>query len=409
MLTGTRIGVPIAAALGLSLLALPSAVQAQNGPGVTKTEIILGQTMPYSGPASSYGVIGKAEAAYFDMVNQAGGIDGRKIKLISLDDSYSPPKTVEQTRKLVEEDHILADYNPLGTPPNTAIQKYLNSKGVPQLFVATGATKWGDPAHFHWTMGWQTTYQGESHIYAKYILKNFPNAKIGILYQDDDFGKDYLKGMIDGLGAAGKTMIVSQQSYETTDPTVDSQIVSLKGSGANVFYSIAIPKFAAQAIRKAYDIGWHPTQFMVNVSASVGATIIPAGIDKSNGIISANYLMDPTDPEWDNTADMKAYVSWFRKYLPNGDLKDAFNVYGYLNAQTMVQVLKQCGNNLTRANVMTQAANLKDFHPAMLLPGININTSPTNYYPLTEMQLIRFDSKSKRFIPFGNVISSKLS
>jgi branched-chain amino acid transport system substrate-binding protein len=385
------------------VLALP--VMAADMPGVTKTEITLGQTMPYSGPLSAYSTIGKAETAYFAMVNAEGGVKGRKIKLISLDDSYSPPKTVEQTRKLVEEDHILADFNPLGTPPNSAIQKYMNAHKVPQLFVATGATKWGDPKHFPWTMGWQPTYQAEGHIYAKYILEHIPNAKIGILYQDDDYGKDYLKGMVDGLGAKAKTMIVKEVSYEATDPTVESQIITLQGSGANVFFNITTPKFAAQAIRKAAAIGWHPTHFLNGVSNSVASVLTPAGLEASQGLITVQYLKDPTDTKWANDPAYKKWLAWMNKYYPGGDKKDLFNVYGYLVAQTMVQVLKQCGNDLTRANVMKQAANLHHLALPMLLPGVTVNTSATDWYPIKQLQLERFQGQSWHL--FGEIMASE--
>jgi branched-chain amino acid transport system substrate-binding protein len=386
-------------------LAPPASAQKHYGPGVTDTEITLGQTMPYSGPLSAYGTIGKSEQAYFAMVNAHGGVNGRKIKLISLDDGYSPPKTVEQTRRLVEEDHVLADFQPLGTPPNSAIQKYMNAHKVPQLFVATGATKWGDPKHFPWTMGWQPTYQTEGHIYAKYILEHIPNAKIGILYQDDDYGKDYLKGMVDGLGAKAKTMIVKEVSYEATDPTVESQIITLQGSGANVFFNITTPKFAAQAIRKAFAIGWHPTHFLNGVSNSVAAVLKPAGLEASKGLITVQFLKDPTDPKWHKDPAYKAWLAWMNKYYPSGDKSELFNVYGYTVAQTMVQVLKQCGNNLTRQNVMKQAANLHHLALPMLLPGITVNTSATDWYPVKQLQLERFDGKSWQL--FGQVMASK--
>ena len=392
-----------AALLPALVLAQPAAAQKKYGPGVTDKEIKIGQTMPYSGPASSYGTIGKAEAAYFAMINAEGGVNGRKINLISLDDAYSPPKTVEQTRRLVEEENVLLDFSPLGTPPNTAIHKYLNARKVPQLFVATGATKWGDPQHFHWTMGWQPTYQTEGHIYAKYILEKLPNAKIAILYQNDDYGKDYVKGFKDGLGDKAAKMIVAEASYETTDPTIDSQIVSLQASGADVFFNVTIPKFAAQAIRKAHDIGWKPTHFLNSVSNSVGAVLKPAGLDASTGIISVEYEKDPTDPNWQNDAAYKAWLAWMDKYYPDGDKKDTFNVFGYNEAATMVQVLKQCGNDLTRENVMKQAANLKGFEAPMLLPGIKVNTSSTDYYPIQQEQLAKFNGKTWEL--FGNVLA----
>jgi len=385
-------------------LAPPASAQTHYGPGVTDKEITLGQTMPYSGPASSYSTIGKAEAAFFQMINDHGGINGRKIKLISLDDGYSPPKTVEQMRQLVEEDHILADFGSLGTPTNSAIQKYMNGNKVPQLFVATGATKWGDPQHFPWTMGWQPTYQTEGHIFARYILEHEPNAKIAILYQNDDYGKDYVKGLKDGLGAKASALIVKEVTYETTDPTIDSQIVSLQSSGANVFYNVSIPKFAAQAIRKSYDIGWKPLQLLNSVSASVAATLKPAGIDKSIGIITLLYLKDPTDPQWQNNKGYEDWLAWMKKYYPEGDRSDVNNVYGYTVSQSMAQVLKQCGNNLTRENIMKQAANLHQTLP-MLLPGVTVSTEPTQFFPIREMQLARFDGKIWKL--FGNVIKSE--
>src|SRR6185312_5473347 len=391
-------------ALAIALaLAPPAFAQKKYGPGVTDTEIKIGQTMPYSGPASSYGTIGKAEAAYFAMINAQGGINGRKINLVSLDDGYSPPKTVEQTRRLVEEENVLFDFSPLGTPPNSAIHKYMNAQKVPQLFVATGATKWGDPEHFHWTMGWQPTYQTEGHIYAKYILDKLPNAKIAILYQNDDYGKDYVKGFKDGLGDKAAKMIVAEASYETTDPTIDSQIVTLQSSGADVFFDVTIPKFAAQAIRKVHDIGWHPTHFLNSVSNSVGATLTPAGLDASKDIITVEYEKDPTDPTWQNDKAYKDWLAWMDKYYPDGDKKDTFNVFGYNQAATMVQVLKQCGNDLTRESIMKQAANLKNYDAPMLLPGIKVNTSPTDYYPIQQEQLAKFNGKTWDL--FGDVLA----
>jgi branched-chain amino acid transport system substrate-binding protein len=373
------------------------------GPGASDTEIKVGQTMPYSGPASAYGTIGKTEAAYFRMINDQGGINGRKINLISLDDGYSPPRTVEQIRKLVEEEEVLFTFQTLGTPPNTAIQKYMNTKKVPQLFVATGATKWGDPEHYPWTMGWQPTYQHESHIYAKYLLKNKPNAKVGILYQNDDYGKDYLKGFKDGLGDKAASMIVAEASYEVTDPTIDTQIVTLQASGADVFFNITTPKFAAQAIRKAYDTGWRPLQFVNNVSVSVATVLQPAGLDKSVGLVSSAYIRDPTDPAWKEDRGAKDYFAFMKKYYLDGNPADVSNVYGYSAAQTLVQVLKQCGDDLTRENVMRQAASLKDLELPMLIPGIKISTSPTDFYPIELVQLIRFDGKT--WVRFGELMS----
>ncbi len=392
---------PLAAALVLSLAAGGALAQKKYDPGASDTEIKLGNAMPYSGPVSAYGTIGKASAAYFKMINEQGGVNGRKINYISLDDAYSPPKTVEVTRKLVEQDQVLAVFNLLGTPGNTAVQKYMNAKKVPHLFLATGATKWNDPQNFPWTMGWQPSYQAEGKIYAAYILKNRPNAKIAILYQNDDYGKDYLKGFKDGLGDK-TSLIVSEVSYETTDPTIDSQIVQLKGSGADTFFNITTPKFAAMAIRKAADIGWKPMHFLNNVSASIGAVLTPAGLDKSVDVISVQYFKDPTDTEWANDPAFKEWQAWMKKYNPDADPTDAFNVYGYRVAQTMVEVLKRCGDNLTRENVMKQAANLKDLSFGMFLPGIKINTSATDFAPIESEQLIKFDGK--RWVRFGEVL-----
>jgi branched-chain amino acid transport system substrate-binding protein len=387
-----------------SLLSGTGFAQKSYGPGVTDSEIKIGQTMPYSGPASAYGVIGKAEAAVLAKVNEEGGINGRRIKLISLDDGYSPPRTVEQTRKLVEEEQVLFIYQSLGTPPNTAIQRYMNAKKVPQLFVATGATKWGDPQHFPWTMGWQPNYQTESRAYAAYLLKEHPNAKIGILFQNDDYGKDYVKGFKDGLGDKAASMIVAEVSYEVTDPTVDSQIVTLQSSGADTFFNVTTPKFAAQAIRKAYDIGWRPLHILNLVSASIASVLQPAGLEKAAGVISAVYLKDPSDPEWKNDRATQAFFAWAKKYLPDADPHDLFVSYGYASAYTLVQALKQCGNELTRENVMRQGANLKELEVPMLLPGIKINTSPTDFYPIEQLQLQRFDGKN--WVRFGEIIDA---
>jgi branched-chain amino acid transport system substrate-binding protein len=392
------------AVLGLAAL-VPPAAQAQKkyDAGVTDTEIKIGQTMPYSGPASAYGTIGKAEAAYFRKINDEGGINGRKINFISLDDGYSPPKAVEMVRKLVEQDEVLLVFQPLGTAVNTAIQKYLNAKKVPQLFVATGATKWNDPQGNPWTMGWQPNYQTEANIYARHILKTRPDAKIGVLYQNDDYGKDYLKGFKDGLG--GKAgMIVAEVSYEVTDATVDSQVVQLQTSGADVFFNITTPKFAAQAIRKAHDIGWKPVQYLNNISTSVGSVLAPAGLDKAVGVLSSSYGKDPTDPQWDTDPGMSEWRAFMKKYYPEGSLSDATNVYGYSVARTLVQVLKQCGDNLTRENVMRQAASLKDFETGVGLPGIRINTSATDYAPIQAMQMMKFDGKSWQL--FGDVMGA---
>ena len=371
--------------------------------GATDTEIKIGNIMPYSGPASAYGVIGKTEAAYFKKINDAGGINGRKINFISYDDGYSPPKTVEQARKLVESDEVLFIFNSLGTPPNTAIQKYMNAKKVPQLFVATGATKWNDPKDFPWTMGWQPNYQSESRIYAKYLLKEKPDAKIAVMYQNDDYGKDYVKGLKDGLGAKANSMIVAEESFETTEPTVDNHIVKLKSTGADVFFDVATPKFAAQAIKKIAEIEWKPLHILNNVSASVGSVIKPAGYENSQGIISAAYVKDVSDPQWDNDAGMKEFLDFLAKDFPEGNKLDGSVEVGFAVAQTMVQVLKQCGDNLTRENIMKQAASLKDFRTEVLLPGIKINTSATNFAPISQLQLMQF--KGERWVLFGDIIS----
>ena len=395
----------MAAVLALSLAATTVFAQKKYDPGATDTEIKVGQTMPYSGPASAYGTIGRSEAAYFKMINDQGGINGRKINYITLDDGYSPPKAVEMARRLVEQDQVLLMFNMLGTPTNTAVHRYMNAKKVPHIFVSSGATKWNDPKNFPWTMGWQPSYQAETRIYAAHILKNSPNAKIAVLYQNDDYGKDYLKGLEDGLGDKAKTMIVSKVTYEVTDPTIDSQIVSLKGTGADVFVNITTPKFAAMAIRKAADIGWKPVQYLNNVSGSVGSVLQPAGLDNSVGIISTQYLKDPTDREWANDKGFLEWVAFMKKYYPEGDLTDAGNVFGYAIAQTLAQVLRQCGDNLTHENVMKQAASLKDLSLSMLLPGIVINTGPDDFAPIQSEQLVRFDGK--QWIRVGEVLGIK--
>ena len=399
---------PSALALAGPFLSIgPARAEMQYGPGVTDTEIKIGNTGPYSGPASSYGTIGKAEAAYFRMLNDQGGVNGRTINFISYDDGYTPPKTVEQVRKLVEEDGVVLMLAPLGTPTNSAIQRYLNQKRVPQLFVATGATKWNDPKHFPWTMGWQPNYQSEGHVYAAYILEHQPNGKIGVLYQNDDFGKDYLKGVKDGLGDKAKSMIVVEAPYETTDPTVDSQIISMKSAGADVFVNTGIPKFAAQAIRKVAEIDWKPLHILSSVGASVGATLKPAGLQNAKDIISDAYIKDPTDPQWKDDPGYHDWMAFMDKYYPEGDKTDAGNVVGPCLCQTMVQVLKQCGDNLTRENIMKEAANLHDFTVPMLLPGIKINTSPTDFAPIKQIQMARFDGE--RWNLFGPVLSGEIS
>ena len=390
------------AALAFALTATPAAAQKKYGPGATDTEIKIGQTMPYSGPASAYGTIGKVETAYFKKINDEGGINGRKLVLLSEDDGYSPPKTVEQIRKLVEQDNVLFTFQTLGTPSNSAIHKYMNAKKVPHLFLATGASKWADPKNNPWTMGLNISYETEGQIYAKYLLKNKPNAKIAVLYQNDDYGKDVLNGLKEGLGAAAAKMIVAEATYEVTDPTIDSQILTLKGSGADTFVNITTPKFGAQAVRKVYDSGWKPLHIINNVAASVGAVLTPAGLDKSEGLITIEYYKDPTDPQWSNDPAMKEWTAFMAKYYPEGNLKDASNTYGYLAAQILVQVLKQCGDDLTRENVMKQAANLKDLKLPMMLPGIAVNTSPTDYSPFEQAQLARFDGK--QWVLFGDVL-----
>ena len=388
------------AALALALNTGSALAQKKYDQGATDKEIKVGHINPYSGPASAYGAIGKSIAAYFEKVNAEGGINGRLVKFISLDDGYNPAKTVEQARKLVEEDEVLLVFQTLGTPPNSAIHKYMNAKKVPQLFVATGATKWGDPKNFPWTMGWQPNYQSESKIYVAHILENKPDAKIAILYQNDDYGKDYLKGFEDGLGAKAATMIVSKVSYEVTDPTVDSQMVSLKASGADTFFNITTPKFAAQAIKKAAELGWKPAHYLNSVSSAVGSVLVPAGIEASIGIITAGYIKDPTDPQFQKGKEWDDWLAYMKKYHPSGDLKDNFNVYGYTVAQTLVQVLKQAGDNLTRDNIMKQAASL-DMSLPMLLPGVNLKTGPDDFYPIEREQLMKFDGKTWQL--FGKV------
>ena len=407
-MTATRrtLLVAVAALAGAALVSSPSLAQQKYDPGASDTEIKIGNINPYSGPASAYGLIGKTIDAYFKKVNAEGGVNGRKVTFISYDDGYSPPKTVEQARKLVESDEVLLVFQSLGTPGNTAIQKYMNGKKVPQLFVATGATQFGNPKEYPWTMGWQPNYQSEGRIYAKYILDKHPNGKIGILYQNDDYGKDYLKGMREGLGAKAATMIVSELPYEVADPTVDSQIVTLKSKGADIFFNVATPKFAAQAIRKAAEIGWKPVHLLNNVSNSVGSVLKPAGLEASKGILSTGYIKDSTDPTWKDDAGMKEWMAFMDKYFPDGDKTSSFTVYGYAVAQSLVQVLKQAGNELTRENVMKQAANLKNVDINVLLPGIKLNSGPNDYYPIEQMQMQRFTGE--RWELFGPVMSGEI-
>jgi branched-chain amino acid transport system substrate-binding protein len=375
----------------------------ENDPGVNDAEITLGNTMPYSGPASAWGTVGKSEAAYFSMINDQGGINGRKIKFMSRDDGYSPPKTIEVVRKLVEEDQVFLLFQTLGTASNTVIQEYLNEKKVPQLFVATGADKWNNPKIHPWTMGWQPSYRVEARIYGRYIIKNIPDAKVAVLYQNDDLGKDYVVGLREGLGDKADKLIVATKTYETTDPTIDSQIVALHASGANVLLTVAAPKFAAQAIRKVYDIGWKPTHFLSNNSVSIKAVMQPAGLEKGIGIITAAYLKDPTDPQWQGTAEYEDWLAWMKKYNTSASVSDAIAVYGYSVSQTMVSVLKACGNDLTRANVMRQAANIRNQKLPMVLPGITISTTADDFAPIKQMQLAKFDGTIWKL--FGEVIS----
>ncbi|HUM15408.1 MAG TPA: ABC transporter substrate-binding protein [Candidatus Nitrosotalea sp.] len=376
---------------------------AQTVVGVTATEIKIGNTNPYSGNASAYGTIGKTIAAYFKKVNDEGGVNGRKINFISYDDGYSPPKTVEMVRKLVEQDQVALLFQTLGTPPNSAIHKYVNQQKVPHLFVATGATKWNDPKNFPWTMGYQPNYQTEGRVYAAYALSHVKDPKIGILYQNDDYGKDYLKGFEDGLGDK-KNLIVLKQTYEVTDPTIDSQIVNLKNSGANVFFNITIPKYAVQAIKKAHEIGWKPLHFLNNVSSSLGTVLKPAGLDASKDLITALYMKEVTDPQWRNDKGFTDWVAFMKKYYPDGALDDQSNAFGYNVAILMTQVLKQCGNDLSRENIMKQAANVKNFELPLLLPGIKINTGPTDFAPIEQEQLAKFDGE--KWALFGEVIEA---
>ncbi len=389
----------LAAALGFA-----APVLAQNAPGVTATEIRIGQTMPYSGPVTAFGTLGKGEVAYFNMLNEQGGVNGRKIKLISLDDGYAPPRTVEQTRKLVEQEEVALIFSTIGTATNSAIARYLNDRKIPQLFIGSGANKWGDYREFPWTMpGVQATFRSEGRIYSKYILEKNPNAKIAILYQNDDFGRDYVAGVKDVLGDR-YAAVVKEASYEFTDPTIDSQIVALQGAGADALIVAATPKFAAMAIRKVYDLGWKPTFFLSNVAIWVSTVMEPAGVEKGVGILSSAYVKDPTDPAWDNDPAMKEWKAYVQKYVPGGDIKDQNYVNSYNSAMVLVQVLKQCGNDLSRENIMKQAANLKDLALPMLLPGIKVNTSPTDHYPIEQMQLMRWNGK--QWVRFGELLNT---
>jgi branched-chain amino acid transport system substrate-binding protein len=374
------------------------------GPGVTDHDITIGQTMPYSGPASAYGAIGRAEVAYFHMINDQGGVNGRKINLTSLDDGYSPPKTLEQTRRLVEQDQVAVIFGSLGTPTNSAIRKYLNERKVPQLFIATGGSQFGDPEHFPWTMPFAPpSYRTEGSIYGKYILQNKPDAKVAVLYQNDDLGKDLLQGLRDGLGAEADKRIVAIASYEVTDPTIQSQIVALHGSGADTLLTAATPKFAAQSVRAVYDIGWKPLHFLDYAGSAVAAVLVPAGLEKAVGIMSTTYLKDPTDPQWKDDPAYKDWLAWMKKYNPEGDIADLYNVVGYTSAMMMVQVLKECGDDLTRDSIMKHAANLHGVTLPMLQPGIVINTSPTDYFPVKQMRPVRFNGQT--WAPLGDLIA----
>ena len=404
VVTARRLAIASAAFIAFAASSNGALAQKKYDTGATDTEIKVGNIMPYSGPASAYGVIGKTEEAYFKKINAAGGINGRKINFISYDDAYSPPKTVEQARKLVESDEVLLVFNSLGTPSNSAIHKYMNAKKVPQLFVATGATKWNDPKDFPWTMGWQPNYQSESRIYAKFLLKEKPDARIAVLYQNDDYGKDYLKGLKDGLGAKAASMIILEESFETSEPTIDNHIVKMKSTNADVFVNISTPKFAAQAIKKLAEIGWKPLHILNNVSASVGSVIKPAGFENAQDIISAAYLKDASDKQWDNDPGMKEFYAFLEKDFPEGNKLDGSVVVGYGVAQTLVEVLRKCGDNLTRENVMKQAASLKDFRTEVLLPGIKINTGPTDFAPISQLQLMKF--KGEKWELFGDIVSA---
>lgn len=395
-------GAALAAAIAF---ATPALAQKKYDDGATDTEIKIGHTNPYSGNASTYGLIGKTIEAVFKKANDDGGINGRKINFITYDDGYSPPKTVEMVRKLVEEDKVLFVFNTLGTPPNTAIHKYMNAKKVPQLFVATGASKWGQPKEFPWTMGWQPDYATEASIYAKHILATQKDAKIGILMQNDDYGKDYYNGFLAGLGKENEKLIVHRATYEVTDPTVDSQMIALKNSGANVFFNITIPKFAAQAIKKAAEIGWKPVHYLNNVSSSFASVMKPAGIEASQGIILALYRKDVSDPQWKDSADVKVFREFMAKYMPTANVNEDLHNYGYSAANTMIEVLKKAGDTLTRENIMKTAASLQGFAAPLLLPGIKINTSPTDFYPLQSVQLARV--KGESFELFGDVLASE--
>jgi branched-chain amino acid transport system substrate-binding protein len=402
-----RVAALVTATAAITFASGAALAQKKYDTGASDTEIKIGNIMPYSGPASAYGLIGKTEEAYFKMINEKGGINGRKVNFVTYDDGYSPPKAVEQVRKLVESDEVLAVFNPLGTPSNSAIQKYLNAKKIPQLFVATGATKWNDPKNFPWTMGWQPSYQSEAQIYAKWLMKEKPDAKVAILYQNDDFGKDYLKGTKDGLGAKASSMIVMEESYEVSEPSIDGHIVKIKAANPDVLLIYATPKFAAQTIKKTAELSWKPLQILTNVSISVGSVMKPAGFEASQNVLSAAYAKDSTDPQWNNDPGMKKWNEFVDKYMPGADKTDTAMVYGYGAASTLAKVLEMCGDDLTRANLMKQAASLKDFVPDTLLPGVKINTGPTDFAPISQLQMQRF--KGEKWELFGEIISGDIA
>ena len=392
-------------AAALLLTAGSALAQKKYDTGASDTEIKIGNIEAYSGPASAYGIIGKTEEAYFKMINDQGGIKGRKINFISYDDAYSPPKTVEQTRKLVESDEVLFIFNPLGTPTQSAVHKYMNAKKIPQLFIASGSSKWDDAKNFPWTMGYQPSYRSEARIFAKYILATKPAGKIAVFYANDDFGKDYVLGLKDVLGDKYAKMVIAEESYENSEPTIDSHIIKLKGSGADVLVNISTPKFAAQAIKKMHEIGWKPMHLMTDVSISIGAVMKPAGFDASEGILSAGYLKDASDPQWKDDAGMKKFMAFVEKYMPGANIADANMVYGYSAAQTMVHVLEQCGDDLTRANIMKQAASIKQFVPDTLIPGIHVKTSAADFAPIEQLKMMKFTNG--KWDLFGDVLSAE--
>jgi ABC-type branched-subunit amino acid transport system substrate-binding protein len=389
-------------AVAVALSASPASAQKKYDTGATDTEIKIGQTVPFSGPASAYAGIGKTQAAYLKMINEQGGINGRKLNLIQYDDAYSPPKAVEQVRKLVEGDEVLFTFQIIGTPSNAAVQKYLNAKKVPQLLASTGASRFSDPQNAPWTIAYNPNYQSEARIYAKYILKNHPDAKIGILFQNDDLGRDYVTGLKAGLGDKAATMIVGETSYELSDPTIDSQIVKLKSLGADLLYDASTPKFAAQAIKKVADLGWKPIHILDINASPVSATLKPAGLEISKDIISTNYGKDPGDPQWKDDAGLKAYFAFMDKYYPEGDKLNTVKIYGYSTAELLVHILRQCGDDLTRENIMRQATSLKNYTGSLALPGMSAHTSPTDYRINKQMQMMKFDGE--RWQLFGPII-----